>query len=86
MSHRRHQLTAQQQRCPQQPVRPLVHGSPPGPRAGLLAAVFLIICDLASLPPRPYHVCTSPPCVRTSKTAADPTQLTVSSRAGGRRL
>ena len=45
-----------------------------------------ITCDLASLPPRPYHVCTPPPRVRTSKTAADLTQLTVSSRACGRRL
>eukprot|EP00966_Prymnesium_polylepis_P277468 6411012-Prymnesium_polylepis.1 len=35
-------------------------------------------CDLASLPSRPYHVCTPPPRprVRTSKTAADLTQLT----------
>ena len=45
-----------------------------------------ITCDLASLPSRPYHVCTPPPRVRTSKTAADLTQLTVSSRACGRRL
>ena len=45
-----------------------------------------ITCDIASLPPRPYHVCTPPPSVRTSKTAADLTQLTVSSLACGRRL
>jgi hypothetical protein len=38
---------------------------------------------LASLPPRPFHVCTPPPRVRTSKTAAYLTQLTVSSRACG---
>eukprot|EP00966_Prymnesium_polylepis_P165504 3826170-Prymnesium_polylepis.1 len=45
-----------------------------------------ITCDLASLTPRPYHVCTPPPRVRTSKTGVDLTQLTVSSRACGRRL
>eukprot|EP00966_Prymnesium_polylepis_P036115 837888-Prymnesium_polylepis.1 len=31
-----------------------------------------LTCNLASLPPRPYHVCTPPPRVRTSKTGCRP--------------
>ena len=39
-----------------------------------------IACELASPLPRPSHVCTPPAPVRASPTAADATQLTVSSR------
>ena len=45
-----------------------------------LAGHHCITGDLASPPPRPSHVCTPPAPVRASPTAADSTQLTVSSR------